>query len=334
MRPSSPSIRWAAVSRTDMMSLTTIFCSWLSAEIVRARERRGGRGPRLGRDLAVIADDAVDLGHGGEALRIGLGGASGDDDARLRPLALRLADRLARLALGLGGDRAGVDDDDVGEAGRGGVAANHLGLVGVEPAAEGEDVDAHGPHRTLGTAPAANSAGSNRPSNSYSTGPVISTWSSRSRHSIARSPPGSVTVTLRSVRLVRAPHTAAAQAAEPQARVSPAPRSQVRTIEVIARGHRRERNIGAVGKDRVIFQQRADLAQIVGIDVVDPEHGVRIAHADCRGGMQNRMIDRPDLQLDRPRIEELLGERDLVPSEARNAHVHGGDQRRGALGSR
>ena len=76
------------------------------------------------------------------------------------------------------------------------LAADHLRLVGVEPAAEGDDVDAH----RRGARPVANSAGSKRPSNSYSTGPVISTWSSRSRHSIARSPPGSVTVTLRPVR--------------------------------------------------------------------------------------------------------------------------------------
>ena len=143
------------------------------AEVVRPRELRRRRGPCLCTDLAVIADDAIDLGHGGEALGIGLGGASGDDDARMRPLALRPPDRLAGLTLRLGGDRTGVDDDDVGEACRVGMPANHLRLVGVEPATEGEDVDAHGD--TPGTAPAANSAGSKRPSNSYSTGPVIST---------------------------------------------------------------------------------------------------------------------------------------------------------------
>jgi len=66
------------------------------------------------------------------------------------------------------------------------------------------------------------------PSNSNSTGPVISTWPSPSRQSIMRSPPGKVTRTLRPVRLSRAAATAAAQAAEPQALVSPAPRSQVR----------------------------------------------------------------------------------------------------------
>ena len=44
------------------------------------------------------------------------------------------------------------------------------------------------------------------------------------------SPPGSVTLTLRPVRLSRAAATAAAQAAEPQALVRPAPRSQVRMM--------------------------------------------------------------------------------------------------------
>ena len=32
--------------------------------------------------------------------------------------------------------------------------------------------------------------------------------------------------------------------------------------------------------------------------------------------MQNRMIDRPDLQLDRPGVEKRLGQRDLGPMEA------------------
>src|SRR5439155_24866184 len=87
----------------------------------------------------------------------------------------------------------------------------------------GEDIDAHQ------AAPAfANNAGLNRPLYSYSTGPVIRTWSSASRHSIMRLPPGNVTITLRPVRRDRAAATAAAQAAEPHALVKPAPRSQVR----------------------------------------------------------------------------------------------------------
>jgi hypothetical protein len=74
-------------------------------------------------------------------------------------------------------------------------------------------------------------AASSLPENSVSTGPVMRMWSSRSRHSTMRSPPGSVTVTRRSASLRRAAATVAAQAADPQARVRPAPRYQVRTIK-------------------------------------------------------------------------------------------------------
>ena len=62
--------------------------------------------------------------------------ASGRSRASLRM-------RLARLPHGLGRHRAGVDDDGVVEPGRRRGVADHLGLVGVEPAAEGDDLDAH-----------------------------------------------------------------------------------------------------------------------------------------------------------------------------------------------
>src|SRR5262249_49153453 len=123
--------------------------------------------------------------------------------------------------------------DGIGEPGPLRLAADHLRLIGVEPAAEGDDVNAHW------VALMSNSAGSNLPSYSYATGPVISTWSSRARHSIRSSPPGNVTVpvpppasatvTVRAVSPRRPAAPAAAQAAEPQALVRPAPRSQVRS---------------------------------------------------------------------------------------------------------
>ncbi len=94
-----------------------------------------------------------------------------------------------------------------------GLARDHLGFERVEAAAEGDDLDAH--------ATDANSEGSNLPSYSNDAVPVISTWSSRSRHSIASLPPGSVISTLRLARFSRAAATAVAQAAEPQALVSP-----------------------------------------------------------------------------------------------------------------
>ena len=150
-----------------------------------------------------------------------------------------------------------------------------------------------------------------------------------------RSPPGSDTFTLRPVRLVRAAETAAAQAAEPQARVRPAPRSQVRSDEVISVLHLRERDVRALGKDRMVFQHRARTRRDRRLHVVDPEDRMRIAHVDDRGRMQHRRVDRADLQFDHAGVAEFLGERNVVPGEARLAHVDGDralafDMRRGS----
>ena len=63
-----------------------------------------------GLQLFVVADHEVDFGHVGEALRLGLRRAAGDDDAGVRLVAARLADRLPGLPHGFGRDGAGVDD--------------------------------------------------------------------------------------------------------------------------------------------------------------------------------------------------------------------------------
>ena len=103
------------------------------------------------------------------------------------------------------------------------VSRDHLGLVGVEAAAEGDDIDIMGAQG----AATANNAGSNGLIFEFDrTGHQDMVV--RSRHSMRGSPPGSVTFAMRSVRRSRAAATAAAQAAEPQALVRPAPRSQVR----------------------------------------------------------------------------------------------------------
>src|SRR6202011_3020620 len=120
------------------------------------------------------------------------------------------------------GDRAAVDDDGLLKARARGLARDPLGFERMEATAEGDDLDAHATDE--------NRDGSNFPSYSNDAVPVISTWSSRSRHSIASLPPGSVISTLRLARFSRAAATAVAQAAEPQARVKPAPRSQVRMV--------------------------------------------------------------------------------------------------------
>ena len=45
-----------------------------------------------------IAHDMRDFRHGGERIGVDLRRAAGDDNARVRPLALELSDRLPRLA--------------------------------------------------------------------------------------------------------------------------------------------------------------------------------------------------------------------------------------------
>src|ERR1700687_332146 len=50
--------------------------------------------------------------------------------------------------------------------------------------------------------------------------------------------------------------------------------------DVVAIDDMRQRDVGALRKDRVVFQQRPEAGEIVGVDVVDPEDRMRIAHAD------------------------------------------------------
>ena len=85
----------------------------------------------------------------------------------------------------------------------------------------------------------------------------------------------------------------------------------------------------------MVLQHRPDAAEIVGVDVLDPEHRVRIADVGDRRRVQDRLVDRPDLQLDGARVVERLGQRDVAPAEPRRAHVDGdavdaGDARRRA----
>ncbi len=97
--------------------------------------------PGRRRVLRHIAEHAIDLGHHGESRGLGLRRAAGDDDLGVRPLPLQAADGLARLAHGLGGHGAGIDDDRIREPGRLRVAAYQLRLGGIQPATEGDDFD-------------------------------------------------------------------------------------------------------------------------------------------------------------------------------------------------
>src|SRR5690606_27817491 len=170
--------------------------------------------------------DEVDLVHVAKSACLGLGGAAGDDDARSRVVAPRLAHGLLGLFHRLGGHRTAIDDDGIVEPGLFGLGLHHRAFIGVEPTPECQGFDSHQAASLRVQAPV---LGSSVPSHSNSAGPVRVTWS-LSSHSTTRSPPGTVTVALRPVRRVRAALTSAAQAAVPQASVRPAPRSQVRRM--------------------------------------------------------------------------------------------------------
>jgi ribosomal protein L1 len=73
----------------------------------------------------------------------------------------------------------------------------------------------------------------------------------------------------------------------------------------------------------MVFQQRAEAAEVIGVDVVDPEDRVRIAHVDRGRRMQHRRVDRADLQFDVARVAKLLGKRNFLPAEFWRAHVDG-----------
>ena len=211
------------------------------------RPRAGASGAQLsGLQLLGVAEHAVDLGQRGAARRVDLRGAAGDDDARVRAArgaARRIAWRAWRSASAV---TAQVLTMMVSVEPAAGVAAHHLALVGVEPAAEGEDLDASCRDRPRGRC---------APVKAVATGPVISTWPSvapfdlqlaaveHDRRRGARSGRGG------------AAFTSAAQAPEPQASVRPAPRSQTRRRMRSGAEHLGEADIGALGKQRVVLER-------------------------------------------------------------------------------
>src|SRR5262249_40820492 len=154
--------------------------------------------------LVLVAEHAVHFGHIHVACWIELYGAARGDNMGVRVFAPQFAQHLQALALGLFGHGAGIDDDGVAQAGVARVGAHHFAFVGIEPAAQ-----AHNPRALIARLQRghASKLASRVPAKDWATGPVMITWPS-ARHSICRSPPSRVTVTLRSVKPRRAAATA------------------------------------------------------------------------------------------------------------------------------
>ena len=108
--------------------------------------------------IDLVAQDQRDLRHLREALGCDLRGAARHHDRRAGALALEAADGLTRLPYGLFRHRTGIDNDGIDQTGTIRLTADHLALISIEPATEGDDIDAHRLALTL------NRAGSNLPS--------------------------------------------------------------------------------------------------------------------------------------------------------------------------
>src|SRR5690606_25342684 len=64
-------------------------------------------------------------------------------------------------------------------------------------------------------------------------------------------------------------------------------------IQRVTRSDLSDRDVGSLGEDWMVFEQRPETIELVGPDVaVYPEDGVRVAHAGDRGRMQHRRVDR------------------------------------------
>src|SRR5262245_51258142 len=100
-------------------------------------------------NLLGVADDGIDLRHGAEAAGLNLCRTAGDDDADTWLLTPQPADGLGRLAHGLAGDRAGVDDRRILQPSSVGVLPHHLRFEGVEATAERDDLQHPWPWATL-----------------------------------------------------------------------------------------------------------------------------------------------------------------------------------------
>ena len=73
---------------------------------------------------------------------------------------------------------------------------------------------------------------------------------------------------------------AAATDDEPDALVSPAPRSQTSTRQVVPPVDANELDVRALGEPGVRLDERAEAEQVVARRIVEPDHGVRVADRD------------------------------------------------------
>ena len=96
--------------------------------------------------------------------------------------------------------------------------------------------------------------------------------------------------------------------------------------------HLGKADIRALRKQRVPLHQRADGGDVIGVYVLDEEHGMGIAHRDNRRARQNRRVNRADFYIDPAHIH-LFREGNIFPAHLGRAHVHRDQAAFGAIGA-
>jgi hypothetical protein len=76
------------------------FCTSMKARVRSAKPSKVGAAVARGVELLGVAEDEIDLGHGGEAFGLDLRRAAGHDDARFRVLLAGPPDRLKVMTCG------------------------------------------------------------------------------------------------------------------------------------------------------------------------------------------------------------------------------------------
>ncbi len=269
----------------------------------------------------MVAEDQIDLRHRREGVGVDLGGAAGYHDRRCRMRPPRPADRLAGLAHGLGGDGASVDEDGTVEPGLGGAGAHHLRFERVQPAAEGDDANRHHAAPRDGDLPgeSVRVEGALELRFDRAGHPDVTIAAPFDDQRAAGKGHGDLAVGEVLAHRGDGGGTGGGAAGERQTGAA----LPCLDRHGVSGGDVRQGDVGPLGEDRMVLKQRAETAEVVGLDVIDPEDCVRIAHVDRRGRVEHGVIDRADLQLDGAGIAELLRQRNLVPAEVRLAHVNG-----------
>lgn len=83
-----------------------------------------------------------------------------------------------------------------------------------------------------------------------------------------------------------------------------------------------ETDVSPVGKQRVVFEKRPKLFQVMRVGGLDPKDGVRVTHAGNGRRAEDWRANRTNVQFDVTCVSEGFGQRNVLPAELRLTHVN------------